>query len=188
MIIPEQFGFVPGKSCVQQLFRVSRLIRLAMLRRMSVGMLRLNLRAAFDMLWHQGLLHKLFVMGLPPFLLRFVRSLLTYRRFCLKINGVRSTSRPVVAGVPKGAMVSPTLFNCYLQDVPRRPPDVDIAEFADDTALISASHRTSAIHRRLQVASNSYVRYFQKWKVHVNGAKFKATLLTRKTTTVLLFL
>ena len=152
-----------------------------------MGMLCLDLRAAFDTLWHPGLLHKLFVMGFPPFLLRFVRSFLAGRRFCIKINGVRSAPRPIVGGVPQSPVVSPTLFNCYLHDVPHLP-GVDIAEFADDTVLISASHRTCTIHKRLQGASNSYVRYFRKWKVHVNDVKSEANLFTRQADTVPLFL
>ena len=102
-------------------------------------MLSLDLRAAFDTLWHQSLLHKLFAMSFPPFLLRFVRSFLTGRRFCINIYGVRSVPRPVIAGIPQSAVVSPTLFNCYLHDVPHLP-GVDIAEFADDTVPIAASH------------------------------------------------
>ena len=74
---------------------------MAMFRRMSTGMLCLDLKAAFDSLWHEGLLHNMLEMIFPPFLLRLVRSFLTNRKFFVKINGVRSTGRPVLAGVPK---------------------------------------------------------------------------------------
>ena len=40
---------------------------------------------------------------------------------------------------------------------------------------------TPTIQSRLQTASDRYVRYFQKWKVQVNGSKSEATLFSRKT-------
>jgi hypothetical protein len=96
------------------------------------------------------------------------------------MNGARSSSRTVLAGVPQGAVLSPVLFNCYLHDVPN-VTEVTLAQFADDVAFLATSHRTSAIQRRLQAACRRYESYFRKWKVRVNGSKSEAILFTRKT-------
>lgn len=145
-------------------------------------MLSLDLTSAFDCVWHEGLLYKMIGLNFPPFILKIVRSFLSGRRFSVSIGGTRSAPRTVAAGVPQGAVLSPTLFNVYLHDVPL-PPDGDVAQLADDTAFLASSHRTSAVIRRLQKTSNQFTRYFKRWKVRVNGFKSQATLFTRKTAT-----
>lgn len=179
-ITPEQFGFRKGKSCTHQLYRVAKRIRTGLSNRMSTGMLSLDLTSAFDCVWHNGLLYKMLNLEFPPFLLKLTRSFLRDRSFTVSINGARSTPRRVEAGVPQGAVLSPTFFNVYLYDIPF-PPKGDVALLADDTAFLTSSHRTSTIVNRLQRASDQFVKYFTRWKVNVNGSKSQVTLFTKKT-------
>ena len=67
----------------------------------------------------------------------------------------------------------------YIHDIPV-PPNVTMAQFADDSAYLAASYRTSTIVRRLQQSANRVVRYFTKWGVRVSGTKSTAILFTRK--------
>lgn len=53
------YGFRPMKSCTHQLFQVTKLIRQSISTKHSVGMLALDLKAAFDTLWYDGLLYKM---------------------------------------------------------------------------------------------------------------------------------
>lgn len=98
----------------------------------------------------------------------------------MSINGVRSAPRLVLAGVSQGARLSPSYFNIYSHDLPV-PRDGEVAQLADDTAFLATSFRTDTITRRLQRASNSFTRYFRRWRVRVNSSKSKAVLFTRKT-------
>lgn len=53
--------------------------------------------------------------------------------------------------------------------------------FADDTAVVASSHKTSAIINRLQGASDKICHYFRRWRIRVNPEKSDAMLFTRKT-------
>lgn len=180
IIIPQQYGFRRGKSCTHQLYRVVKLIKFGLARRMITGMLSLDLSSAFDCVWHGGLLHKMVSLNFPTFLLKITRSFLSGRFFSVAINGTRSVPRRVKAGVPQGAVTSPTFFNIFFHDIPL-PPDGEIAQLADDTAYLTSSSRVSTVTRRLQNSSSKFTRYFKRWKVRVNSTKSKAVLFTRKT-------
>jgi hypothetical protein len=43
------------------------------------------------------------------------------------------------AGVAQGEIVSPVLFSLYVNDIPTPSRHVELAQFADDTALIATS-------------------------------------------------
>lgn len=60
------------------------------------------------------------------------------------------------------------------------PNEAQLAQFADDTAILAISHGTSAITNKLQRAANKLSRYFTKWRVKINGAKSEAVIFTRK--------
>lgn len=180
IILNHQFGFRPGRSCTQQLFRVTGLIRKAIKARKSAGMLSLDLQSAFDTVWHSGLVYKLQQLEFPPYLVKLTSSFLSDRKFQVRIGKSLSEQRPVLAGVPQGAVLSPTLFNIYVADMPV-PEQVELAQFADDTATIAVSHSTSAVTNKLQRAANKISKYFSKWRVKINGSKSEAVLFTRKT-------
>ncbi|GBP93003.1 Probable RNA-directed DNA polymerase from transposon BS [Eumeta japonica] len=46
-----------------------------------------------------------------------------------------STRRLIRAGVPQGSALSPLLYSAYTNDIPRPSSGVQLALFADDTAL-----------------------------------------------------
>lgn len=179
IIMPQQFGFRNGKSCTQQLYKATKSIRSSLSRKMSTGVLAIDLKAAFDSVWHAGLVHKLHTINMPAWIVKLLSSYLNERYFRVKVGTSTSVQKPLIAGVPQGAVLAPTLFNIYIYDLPC-PPDVKVAQFADDTIYMTSSHRTSTITRRLQVASNRSNKYFNRWRITINGSKSEVCLFTRK--------
>lgn len=180
IIIPQQYGFRPGKSCSHQLYRITSFIKRHVAQKKSVGMLALDLSSAFDCVQHDGLLFKMANLGFPKFVLKVVKSFLDHRSLRVSIGNTCSSVQTVAAGVPQGAVLAPTLFNIYMNDIPV-PSNVEPAMFADDTAFLTASHRTDTIINRLQAAAKKVEKYFGQWGVKVNGTKTEAILFTRKT-------
>lgn len=180
IILPHQYGFRPGKSCSHQLFRITRHVRKQIDAKKSVGMLSIDLKSAFDAIWHDALLHKLLKMRLPLFLIKIVKSFLSDR--CLQVSSgkVLSSPRHVRAGVPQGAVLSPTLFNLFLHDIVMNFEAL-LAQFADDTALLATSHSTEALTKKLEKAAAKLTKYFKTWRIRVNGLKSEALLFTKKT-------
>lgn len=179
IIPPHQFGFRSGKSCTHQLFKITRHVKSLINSRKSVGMLSLDLKAAFDSVWHDGILHKMYIHKFPTYLVKIVKSFLADRTFQVSIGNSLSAEHQISSGVPQGAVLSPTLFNLFLSDVPTWS-DIMMAQFADDTAILAASHSTKAIINKLEKASKKLCRYFKNWRIRVNGQKSDALLFTRK--------
>lgn len=75
--------------------------------------------------------------------------------------------------------MSPQLFHFYIHDMPCRR-DTDVGQFADDTAMLASSHRTSTIINPLQRAAHSITNYLNKWRIRVNPSKSEACLFTKK--------
>lgn len=112
-------------------------------------MLAIDLKATFDSVWHQGLIHKLSCLSFPLHIVRLVQSYLENRSFQVRIGSSMSSRFDIKAGVPQGAVWAPVLFNIYIHELPC-PKDVTIAQFAEDTAVIAQSKRTSTVVNRLQ--------------------------------------
>lgn len=76
------------------------------------------------------------------YIVKLIKSFLEDRMFSVSVNGTLSTPKHILAGVPQGSVLSPTLYNLFIADMPI-PLNCELALYADDTALIS-THR---LHR-----------------------------------------
>ncbi|KRT86221.1 hypothetical protein AMK59_191 [Oryctes borbonicus] len=84
----------------------------------------------------QSLLMKMKEANFPPMILKTIRSYLKDRRFHTIVNGVESSERAMVSGVPQGLVLAPVLFTMYIRDIPSIDDSrVLNAIYADDTAL-----------------------------------------------------
>ena len=80
---------------------------------MSVGMLSLDLRCAFDCVRHDSLLYKMSVLHFQLYLLKIVDSFISDRKFKVAIGSTFSTVMDSLVSVTQGSVISPTLFNVY---------------------------------------------------------------------------
>jgi hypothetical protein len=76
---------------------------------------------AFDTAWHPGLLCKLHKLNFSINLIKLIISFLSERKFTVSVEGEMSTHRKIQAGVPEGSILSPTLYNMYINVTP--PPE-----------------------------------------------------------------
>jgi hypothetical protein len=78
----------------------------------------LDIEKALDNTWHYGLLYKLSKLEFLTRLIKLIGSFLSQRKFRVSVEGEMSTPRVMQAGVPQGSLLSPTLFNMYINDTP----------------------------------------------------------------------
>lgn len=183
-LIPiEQFGFRARHSCVQQVHRIVEHIVERFPQNIRTGALFFDVAKAFDKVWHDGLVYKLYTLGVPDRLVLIIRDFLTNRTFRYRLEGVLSSPRPIRAGVPQGSVLSPILFSLYTSDIPKQPM-TQVALFADDTAVFTSHRSPNYTHRILQSYANALGDWFRKWRIEVNPEKSAAVYfspgLTRK--------
>ena len=98
-----------------------------------------DVRKAFHLVDRHGvLLTELAGMGITKSFWKWTQSYLSGRTQQVKLPGVLSRHGEVIAGVPQGGVISPTLFNVHVNDIedciPRGIP-VSTCKNADDCTL-----------------------------------------------------
>ncbi len=142
-IIPlEQSGFRAGRSTADHLATLSDDINKTICNKGTTLAVFIDIEKAFDNLDHTTLLEKLANIKLCGNMLAYIRDFLHNRKSCIKVKNFYSSSFTVNKGVPQGSVISPTLFNIYLYDLPSSVSDqrrVRISLFADDVAIWASS-------------------------------------------------
>lgn len=179
-IIPNsQFGFRSQHSTAHQLMRVVKQIRTGFRTTRSSGMVLLDLKCAFDSVWHDGLVFKMKRANFPIYLIKITQSFLANRTFRVKVNNSFSNPKAIPAGVPQGAVLSPVLFNIFMADLPQFH-GCTTAQYADDVALLSTNKRAASIKKSIQKAVNAFAKYVRHWKLKLNPTKTEAVYFTRR--------
>lgn len=179
-ILPNyQFGFRRGHSTVDQIVRVTQFIKERLRLKKATGMILLDIAKAFDSVCHLALVLKLLRYNLPNKLCHLIADFLKDRTFRVKLNSVHSEWRPVQAGVPQGALLSPLLYAIFTSDMPNLQ-HVQIAQYADDTALFYSNKNFKCLVRRIEEAASEVSDYLHLWRLKLNNEKSEAILFTKK--------
>lgn len=179
IIINEQFGFRKDHSTNHQLLRLSEKIVDGFNSNSYTGVVFLDIATAFDKVWHNGLLHKLMALKFPTYIVKLIQSYLKDRFFEVHHANSTSSTRKIRAGVPQGSILGPTLFNIYINDIPR-PEGVELALFADDTAVIAQSWHAEEASEALQSALDILEEWYTLWRIKINVTKSQATMFSRR--------
>ena len=108
--------FRRGRSTVHQIVKLTNDIEESFEKRHKAGVVLVDLTAAYDTVWHQGLTLKLLRSVPDRHLVRFLCTILSNRSFILKTSdGQASRPRRLRNGVPQGSVLAPMLFNIIHQ-------------------------------------------------------------------------
>lgn len=146
---PNQFGFMSGHSTVRALSRSQDQIINGLNNKSATIMVMLDIEAAFNTVWHEALLHKMFNLNVP----------IEY-----------SAKREMIAGAPLGGVISDLLFIIYIFHLPNTP-GVIRTNFADDTSITFTTNNIQCDKHILQSAVDQIINYFHNWKIRVNRSK-----------------
>jgi hypothetical protein len=160
MFQPSQRGLQACVSAVDQVARLTSAIQDTLNGRQVLVTIFCNLTSAFDTAWHNGILYKLSRCGVGGAMLRWLRMYLSNRRFQVFFEGEFSSMRKKLSVVPQGAILSPTLFNVLMHDIPSVLV-VKCTEYADVTFFASDSNIREAL-ARLQTQLDA----FSNWTCH----------------------
>ena len=137
----------------------------------------LDMSKVFDTVNIHKLIHKLTLTNIPNIIIKFIANYIKAQA-CTQYNGTLSKLKQINTEVLQGGVLSPTLFNIYISDIPLPPKDVQITTYADDIT-ITASHTK---HLKAQQHIQPYLHKIYKWttanNIHINTDKITTTLFT----------
>lgn len=174
-----QCGFRKNRTTYDQITRVENTIKKALNTKQIAIVVFIDLKGAFDRVWHNAIIFKLREMGLRGRVLGWLYSYLNNRQFKVIFEGEKSTTRNISSGVPQGSVISPLLFNVLMSDIDKEV-DVSYSEYADDVAIYASDCNTDRLIEKMQQAINKFLQWTNKWGQQINIQKTKAMFFTHK--------
>lgn len=171
-----QFGFRCEYGAIPACFVLKEALNYYISRGSPVFCAFLDNEKAFDRIWHNGLLIKLYYLNIDSRFWQILKYWYNDSKCFVSFGGLNSSLFKISQGVGQGRVLSAFMFLVYINDLLHelckynyglRLGDVHIPGIllADDTALTSYSPKV------LQNMLNIVEEYAYKWRLHYNPSK-----------------
>ena len=173
-----QFGFRPKRGIVDAIFIARQIIQKAKKRGVKIHINFVDFKSAFDTIWREALWKMLKAIGVNKKIVNIIERMYDKTICSVVVEGYSTEWFEVMIGVRQGCLLSPTLFNVFLDFVMKEINclskditfddnlNVDL-KYADDTTLISA------IYELLQLSTSQLEAACKKFGMKVNADKSK---------------
>lgn len=181
IIVQEQGGFRPKRGCPEQVFALTELIKLRRMAELNTYACFIDIKKAYDTVWHDGLKAKLLKYGIHGRMFVAICSLYEACESSVNLGATLGYTAffPVETGVRQGCVLSPILYSLFINDlalqlkqleaegigVPLGTGRLCILLYADDIVLLGESPEQL---RRLMASLSDYTT---QWRFAVNHAK-----------------
>ena len=168
-----QHGFVPLRDCMTNLLSCMERWTEFLESGGYVDVIYTDFAKAFDSVPHERLLKKLESVGVTGNMLAWIRSFLSNRSQCVRVDDDLSSWKPVKSGIPQGSVLGPILFVIFINDMPDMVHNL-CQLFADDAKVYcSVDLRNEESNKSLQNDLNALVDWSEKWQLPFNIGKCK---------------
>lgn len=155
-----QFAFRRGKGTSNLFVEIDDIITEAARKGEHCEIVTLDLKKAYDRVWHWNLIKSVVEHKMGSRMNRFINNFLQHRTFRVSFAGHTSKSTFQENGVPQGSVLSVSLFLIAMNSLfSITPRNVQIFLYADDITIIATGKRVGFLRRRLQKA----VTAVEKW-------------------------
>ena len=172
-----QYGFRAGRGTVDAIFVVRQMIEKAKEKDIPLHFHFIDFKSAFDTIWRAALWKMLLKIGVNPKLVNTIKYMYDNTKCAITIDNILTDWFVVRVGVRQGCILSPTLFNLYLEfvmDELSSLGDFHLTEdlntdirYADDTTLIATTLQ------KLQFSTEELEQACKKWGLKINADKCK---------------
>ena len=191
ILVDEQNGFRKHRSCTDHLFVLNSAIRNRLNINKNSFVAFVDMEKAFDRVDRRLLFFRLQQYGINGRIYEIIKAIYTGNKSSVKVNDNMTDWYDVNCGVRQGDILSPLLFNLYINDlvVTIKKLNLGIAMgnltlgvllYADDLAILAENESD------LQIMLNTLYTWCEKWKLRVNINKtnvihFRAIRFPRST-------
>lgn len=174
----EQNGFRPGRSTIDHVGSVTNIVETRIKKKQNTYAAMIDFSKAYDKIDRELLWYKLKCMGISQKMICSLKSLYANVKCSIKINGLLSDWFDVKVGLKQGCIISPILFNLYLNDlmvainglncgVCYGDDSLSILAYADDIVLLAESENN------LQAMLHTLEGWCKQWGLTINMDKSK---------------
>ena len=170
-----QLGYKSNTSCKHAFFLVNEVINYYTSGKSPMYIASLDATKAFDKLWRAGMFYKL-KNRMHPGLWRVLYTYYTKSMIIVKYNGQRSELIRTTEGVKQGGILSPFLFNFFINDLLTEclsqnigakigDSNLSIIGYCDDLILLSP------VAKHIELLLKTCELFANKWKMEFNAKK-----------------
>jgi len=175
-----QSGFRANRSTFDQLIGLEDSIHTAVLNKEYNISVFLDFEKAYDMLWKGGLLYKFKKLNIQGNMFGWIKDFLSSRTFQVRIDSQPSNIFSFSNGTPQGSVISPTLFNIMVSDLPQAISKCSISQFADDTSIKKSSRNLQFATKCIEQDLIQIQDWCDKWGFKLSSTKTKMIIFTHK--------
>ena len=183
LLTPQQSGFRRFRRTADNILFLTQKVQENLNKHKKVCCFFFDIKKAFDNVWHAGLLWKLVRSHVPAYLLLWIAAFLADRAFQVRVNAALSHHGQISAGVPQGAVLSPTLFNVFINDIPLEgTPSLSYSTlYADDLAtyFTYTTDNTPALRKRIATHIHRLEEWLGRNRLEMNVSKTCYTIFSR---------
>jgi len=197
-ISEEQGGFRKGRGCVDQIFSVRMTAEKYLTKGRKLYVAFMDLEKAYDRVDWNAMWDVLKIYGVGGPLLNGIKAFYKEASACVRVDGEMSESFNIRVGVRQGCVMSPWLFNVYMDGVIREMKaklgkvgaklNVEGEDwwlitslFADDSVLMAESEK------ELQKIVDEFNNVCKRRKLKVNVGKSKVMVFERRMSDIIDF-
>ncbi|KAF2350571.1 Reverse transcriptase domain [Trinorchestia longiramus] len=177
-----QHGFRPLHSTTSALLPLSHTIAFGFNQHrppLRTTIMAIDFSKAFDTVPHPQLISQISSLPLNHHIVHWLVCYLKGRSAKCSYHHHLSSSRPVLAGVPQGSVISPALFNLFVSDYPPTAPL--ITSYADDFTAVATTTKISDASAILSAHSADVITWAQQKGLTVLIAKSQSSVFTPDT-------
>ena len=179
LLAHHQAGFRKNHSTLDVLLQLENNLKRSIEAGNTTIVIYIDLKGAFDKVWHKGLIYKMAKLKLPPKLFTWISNFLSGRTFQVRMGAELSETIRSRAGVPQGSVLSPTLFNIMLADMPQAD-NIDIYSYADDITISCTKSNIKITKETLQPYLKKLAKWFEDWGFLISTDKCKMQIYSKR--------
>ena len=188
LIHPTQIGFMPGNRTADHILTLKTLHDkyVKQSEKEKIYACFVDFRKAFDSVWQQGLFYQLIKNNIGGHFYDLIQDLYSNTKCAIKLSENRTPFFPYKKGVRQRCILSPLLFNIYINDLPKmfqqtqsdpfllpNGTTINSLLYADDLIILSRSKSG------LQNCLNQINEWCSKWLMEVNIKKTKIMIFQK---------